>query len=63
MDTGIGKEKKNVKKKEWKEESSQNFYHSTVFKTKVLSVQRESQALKQFQKSRRYETCFVAVQT
>ena len=59
---GMDKEKKNVEE-EWKEESSQDFYHSAVFKTKVLSVQRESQALKQFQKSSRYETCFVAVQT
>lgn len=61
MDTGMGKEKKN--RKAGKEESSQNFMHSAVFKTKDFSIQRESQALKHFQRTSRYKTCFVAAQT
>lgn len=56
-------QRKGRHRKEWKEESAQNFYHSAVFKTKVLAIQREIQALKQFQKTSRYKTCFAVVQT
>lgn len=55
--------KRKKRRKAGKEGSSQNFMHSAVFKTKVLSFQRESQALKHFQRTSKYETCFVTVQT